>query len=68
MAIFDFDFFIYLIIGILFVLFAAYLLKWILRIDLIIELQKEQVCLLKQLKDQEAAMYNSYFKSINDLK
>lgn len=37
----------------------TYLLKRALQIDALTKNQQEQICLLKQIKDQEAAIFNN---------
>lgn len=57
---------VYAILVLFLIVFAAYLVKWVLQINLLVEQQKEQICLLKQIRDQEAAMFNNYRKNIVD--
>lgn len=57
---------VYAILFLFLIVFAAYLVKWVLQINLLVEQQKEQICLLKQIRDQEAAMFNNYRKNIVD--
>ncbi len=58
--------FIYVLVFLLLLALTTIFLKRVLKIDSILESQKEQICLLKQIRDQEAAMFNKYFK--NDYK
>jgi cell division protein FtsB len=57
---------VYAILFLFLIVFAAYLVKWVLQINLLVDQQKEQICLLKQIRDQEAAMFNNYRKNIVD--
>jgi Tfp pilus assembly protein PilO len=60
----DLSVLVYAILLLFLIVFAAYLVKWVLQINLLVEQQKEQICLLKQIRDQEAAMFNNYRKNI----
>jgi Tfp pilus assembly protein PilO len=62
----DLSVLVYAILLLFVIVFAAYLVKWVLQINLLVEQQKEQICLLKQIRDQEAAMFNNYRKNIVD--
>ncbi len=62
----DLTLLVYVFLFFFLIIFAAYLIKWVLQINLLVEQQKKQICLLKQIRDQEAAMFNNYLKNIID--